>query len=74
MRDAAKRVQLHDGLKMKGIDIAFVQETHSTHAVLWKKEWDGQICLALTRSSVFSAGVAILFSGNFLPGSFNVNK
>lgn len=60
-RDAAKRAQLYDVLKMKNMDIAFVQETHTTpdNVVEWQKEWDGHICLS--HKTVFSAGVGILF-------------
>lgn len=73
-RDAAKRAQLYDVLKMKGIDIAFVQETHSTpdNVVDWQKEWDGQICFS--HKSVFSAGIFILFSRNFLPDSYKIEQ
>jgi len=73
-RDAVKRAQLYDVLKIKGIDIAFVQETHSTqeNAVEWKKEWNGQSCLS--HKHVFSAGVGILFSKKFLPDSYNVEE
>jgi len=72
-RDAVKRAQLYDVLKIKGIDIAFVHD-HSTqeNAVEWKKEWDGQSCLSHKR--VFSAGVGILFSQKFLPDSYNVEE
>jgi len=73
-RDAVKRAQLYDVLKIEGIDIAFVQETHSTqeNAVEWKKEWDGQSCLSHKR--VFSAGVGILFSKKFLDSEKEIVK
>lgn len=73
-RDAVKRAKLYDVLKIKGIDIAFVQETHSTpdNVVEWQKEWDGQICFS--HKSVFSAGVGILFSRNFLPDSYKIEQ
>uniref|UniRef100_A0A3B5PPF5 Reverse transcriptase domain-containing protein n=1 Tax=Xiphophorus maculatus TaxID=8083 RepID=A0A3B5PPF5_XIPMA len=71
-RDVKKRAMFFEFLKSKGIDIAFAQETHSNvdNEVDWKKEWDGNIILSHNTS--LSAGVAILFSRNFLPVSIEI--
>lgn len=73
-RDVKKRTMYYDLLKTKCIDIAFVQETHSNidNKVERKREWDGDI--VLSHKSTVSAGVAILFSKNFLPVSFELEE
>lgn len=67
MRDAKKWMQLYDLIKLKNIDIMFVQETHSTkeNEVEWLKDWEGKIFFCHKTS--LSSGVAVLFSKHFLP-------
>jgi exonuclease III len=73
-RDAKKRALFFELVKLKGIDISFLQETHTTAdiEVEWKREWDGNI--VFSHNSNLSAGVAILFAKNFLPVSFDCEE
>ncbi len=61
-------------MEHKNIDIAFLQETHSSsdNVVDWMKEFSG--IPVLSHSSTLSGGVAILFSRNFKPISYDVNE
>lgn len=49
-------------MKLKNIDISFVQETHSCidNEVDWQREWDGTVIMS--HKSSMSAGVAIPLS------------
>ena len=42
-RDKKKRMLLYELMKVKRIDVAFVQETHSdgNNEIDWREEWDG---------------------------------
>ncbi len=44
-RDVNKRAQVYELMKLKNIDVMFLQETHSTkeNEVEWMKEWEGKI-------------------------------
>uniref|UniRef100_A0A669BQM4 Reverse transcriptase domain-containing protein n=1 Tax=Oreochromis niloticus TaxID=8128 RepID=A0A669BQM4_ORENI len=67
-RDANKRALLAEVIKLKRLDIVFLQETHtdSLNEVDWDLWWGGR--KFLSHGTNFSAGVAILFSP-----SLNVN-
>jgi len=58
----------------KGIDIAFLQETHSStdNVVDWMREFSG--VSVLSHYSNVSGGVAILFSKNFKPIMYDVDE
>lgn len=73
-RDVKKRVQVYELMKIKKIDVMFLQETHSTkeNEVDWMKEWEGQVVLSHKTAS--SAGVAVLFSKNCLPITYEVTE
>lgn len=73
-RDIKKRASFFELIKLKNIDISFVQETHSciNNEVDWHKEWDGTIIMSHKSST--SAGVAILFSRSFSPLSYEVEE
>ncbi len=60
-------------MEHKNIDIAFLQETHSSsdNVVDWMKEFSG--IPVLSHSSTLSGRVDILFSRNFKPISYDVN-
>ena len=54
-RDAKKIALFFELVKLKGIDISFLQETHTTAdiEVEWKREWDGNsVCKKLFASIV----------------------
>lgn len=61
-RDVRKRSTLYELVKLKNIDVMFLQETHSDvcNEVDWKREWGGEF--VLSHGSSNSGGVAILFS------------
>lgn len=69
-----KRVKIFEEIEQKSIDIAFLQETHSSsdNGVDWMKEFNG--ISVLSHSSTLSGGVAILFNRNFKPISYDVNE
>ncbi len=69
-RDVRKRMMLYEYINQKSVDVMFIQETHSDqrNEVDWKREWEGQ--LFLSHKSSVSGGVAILFSKNMTPVSF----
>ncbi len=71
-RDVNKRAQVYELMKLKNIDVMFLQETHSTkeNEVEWMKEWEGKI--VLSHKTALSAGVAVLFSKTCLPISYEV--
>lgn len=71
--DSNKRAALFEIIRQKKFDV-FVQETHSdaTNAVDWASEFDGLLLLSHNTSN--SGGVAILFSRNFIPVSFQVEE
>lgn len=73
-RDFKKRAQVYELMKQKKIDVLFIQETHSdaSNAVEWAKEFDGLVILSHYTS--LSGGVAVLFSKNFTPYSYNVEE
>lgn len=66
-RDSKKRMMLFQFLKLRRIDVCFVQETHSTgdNEIDWKKEWEG--FSVLSHKSSVSGGVAVLFSKTSVP-------
>lgn len=61
-RDAQKRALVAEVIKQKGLDVVFLQETHSDsmNEIDWGLWWGGQY--VLSHGTNFSAGVAILFS------------
>lgn len=67
MRNVKKRMHIYDIIKLKQIDIVFLQETHSTKEdeVDWQKDWEGNIYFS--HKTAVSAGIAVLFSKSFLP-------
>ncbi len=69
-RDVRKRMMLYEFINQKSVDVMFIQETHSDkrNEVDWKREWGGQ--LFLSHKSSMSGGVAILFSKNVTPVSY----
>lgn len=69
-RDVHKRMMLYEFINQKSVDVMFIQETHSDqrNEVDWKREWGGQ--LFLSHKSSVSGGVAILFSKNMTPVSY----
>lgn len=73
-REASKRSLLYELMKLKEIDVMFVQETHSDtrNEWDWRREWGGEVVLS-HRSST-SGGVALLFSQGFAPASFEVEQ
>ena len=73
-RDMRKRALLYELVKMKGIDVMMIQETHSDagNEADWKAEWEGEVCLSSLTS--VSGGVAILFSRSFVPVSYEVQR
>lgn len=73
-RDIGKRFQLYEIIKQKKIDVLLVQETHSDilNGSNWAKEFDGLSVLSHLTS--ISGGVAILFSKNFIPCSYQVEE
>ena len=73
-RSERKRACLFQLMKLKSINVMFVQETHSDseNVTDWRKEWDGDVILShLTRTS---GGVGILFAKGFLPHSCVVEE
>ncbi len=69
-----KRFKLYELIKIKKIDILFAQETHSDalNETDWASEFDGlSICI---HNTSLSGGVAILFSKNFIPVSYQVEE
>ena len=69
-RTVVKELLSINYLKIKRLDILFIQETHSTldNDRDWKKEWSGDVFLS--HKSFNSGGVGILFSNNFKPVSY----
>ncbi len=73
-REERKRFKLYELIKIKKIDILFAQETHSDalNETDWASEFDGlSIC---SHNTSLSGGVAILFSKNFIPVSYQVEE
>jgi len=70
-RGVKKRVMLFEMSKQKKVDIMFLQETHSDskNATDWERELDGISIL-----SPSSGGVAVLFSKNFKPISYDFEE
>lgn len=50
-------------MKLKGIDIAFAQETHSNalNEVYWKREWEGLVILSHKSSKSKESSLQIHF-------------
>ena len=73
-RDVRKRASLFQLLKLKRSSVIFLQETHSdvSNESDWKTEWDGEVVLSHLSNN--TAGVALLFSREFLPLSFTVEE
>lgn len=60
-RDRSKRAMVAEIIKLKNINITYLQETHTDcdNEVEWRRWWDGK-CF-ISHGSNISAGVAILF-------------
>nr|BAC82609.1 pol-like protein [Danio rerio] len=73
-REGKKRFYLFEMIKEKKIDVLFVQETHSDalNACDWAREYNG--LPILSHLSSVSGGVAVLFSKNFIPCSYQVEE
>jgi len=73
-RDIRKRALLKEIIKQKNIDVIFLQETHSDgqNATEWEREFEGISILSNNTST--SAGVAILFTKNFSPISYDFEE
>lgn len=69
-----KRAQIFEEIEQKNIDIILLQETHSSidNVVDWMKEFSG--VSVLSHYSNVSGGVAVLFSKNFKPISYDVDE
>ncbi len=67
-RDFRKRVQAFELMKHKNIDVLFLQETHSD--IDNTADLNGMAILSLF--TLLSGSVAMLFSMNFIPYSYNV--
>ena len=73
-RDVKKRTELYELMRLKHIDVMFLQETHSDkeNESRWMMEWEGEAVLS-SLSSV-SAGVGILFAKHFIPESYTTQE
>lgn len=73
-RDSKKRMAVFEFIKLKSIDVMFLQETHSDqkNEVDWRREGDG--LTILSHKSSISGGVAILFSKACIPLSYEVDE
>lgn len=73
-RDSKKRAEIYELVKQKHFDVVLLQETHSDvqNEVNWAMEWDG--LSVLSHNNSLSAGVAVLFSKNFTPVSYEVDE
>lgn len=73
-RDCKKSAEIFEFFKQRRFDVTLLQETHSDdeNAALWAMEWDGLVFLSHNNS--LSAGVAVLFSKNFIPVSYEVDE
>lgn len=73
-RDGMKRALLFETIKEKSIDVLFAQETHSdvNNAADWAKEFGGLSILSHKTNT--SGGVAIIFSQNCIPSSYEVDE
>ena len=73
-RDSRKRATIYEVIKQKKIDVVLLQETHSDlrNAADWAREFDG--IPVLSHNTSISGGVAILFTKNFSPISYDVDE
>ncbi|KAI3363546.1 hypothetical protein L3Q82_012152 [Scortum barcoo] len=73
-RDVRKRANVFELMKLKGINVMLLQETHSDtlNETDWSREWDGDV--VLSHLDRVSGGVALLFSRNFLPKSYELEE
>lgn len=73
-RDRKKLAMVSEFLKIKQINVAFLQETHTdnNNEIEWGMWWGGK--LVLSHGSNNSAGVAILFSKNMNVNILNVEE
>lgn len=73
-RDVGKRACIYELLKLKKVNVAMLQETHSDtlNGTDWRREWDGEVVLSALSST--SAGVAVLFARGFIPKSHTVEE
>ena len=73
-RDVRKRACLFEMVKLKKINVMFIQETHSDtlNECDWKREWEGEVILSHLHST--SSGVALLFSRDFIPKSYEMEE
>ena len=62
LRDTKKRAKIFHWLHQKNIDIAFLQETHSTKSSerIWRSQWGGPVCSS--HGTTHSCGITILLS------------
>lgn len=72
-RDARKRANLFELMKLKKVDKMFVQVTHgdTVNEADWEKEWEGEVTLSHLRRT--SGGVG-LWRKDFFPGSYVVEE
>lgn len=73
-RDIQKRALLFELISQKGVDVMFIQETHSDcfNEIDWRKEWQGQVYF--THLSSVTGRVAILFAKSVLPISCEIKQ
>ena len=73
-RDIKKRMMLYECLKLRRIDVCFVQETHSDgdNKIDWTREWEG--LSVLSHKSSVSGGVAVLFSKTSMPLHYDIDE
>ena len=69
-----KRACVYELLKIKKVNVAMLQETHSDtlNGTDWRREWDGEVVLSGLSST--SAGVAVLFAKDVIPKSHTVEE
>lgn len=66
-RNSQKRSCLSEFIKIKRIDVTFIQESQSAlfNKIDWRTEWDAQVFMSHMSSN--SGGVALLISQQFSP-------
>ena len=65
-RDVQKRASIYESMRMKHIDVLFLQVTHtdSSNEADWRREWEGEVVLS-HKSSTSVGGLASSFQGVF---------
>ncbi len=71
-RDCKKRAEIFELFKQRSIDVALLQETRSDEKKKLFGPWNGMGSF-LSHNNSLSAGVAVLFSKNFTPVSYEVD-